>query len=401
MSTIPPGKLLPTVAMALLALFLCVKFYRNRHTDKVLLLSWMVISSLSSLTFNLYRILSPVTLPIYAVQVSALLLTLVFAYFGLYHYLNDNPYMNIFHMRLFRVVVIIGVVIILLSYFHQDSLESIGDDGRFVFSWQFFVSNIIFYSTLFYLELLVVYTYIANMKANTEITTFLVRRFICMVAFLVATIGNSLLMIINLFIFAFYTDIYFHDINVAFRVARTVCFVVFAIGMAMPNALLKHLAYPLERIRKARRKQYHQSLFFLRDILNTVVPGINRNIRDRVLRLYPALSQRETYYYAVIRCNTEINDARRIIWSYIDRTAPFTAKEEAEYIYRLLVDRMMFSEGGDHRPALPRYRSGDNNIASISQEDITRHNVAVARHLKKLLSVNSTVHNRNDRAYQG
>lgn len=139
-------------------------------------------------------------------------------------------------------------------------------------------------------------------------------------------------------------------------------------------------------MRRIYRDRQKGSLFYLRDILERIVPGVHRPIRDYVLSIYPIMSSSEEYYYSIIRCNSEITDARRIIWSHEFRCSPITSEEEAIHIFELISLNTKLNAAGSHRPAMPNYRFTTNDDISIQQKEIIRYNLCVVRHLKRLIS---------------
>ena len=98
------------------------------------------------------------------------------------------------------------------------------------------------------------------------------------------------------------------------------------------------------------------------------------------------MSASEEYYYSIIRCNSEITDARRIIWSHVLRVYPFTPEEEAVHIFDLLWSNTKLNTAGLYRPATPDYRLSIEDDISMQQKEIIRYNLSVVRHLKRLIS---------------
>jgi hypothetical protein len=99
------------------------------------------------------------------------------------------------------------------------------------------------------------------------------------------------------------------------------------------------------------------------------------------------MTSSEEYYYSIIRCNSEITDARRIIWSHVFRFYPITPEEEAARIFKLLTSNTKMRAPGSHRPASPTYRFTTDDDISIQQKEIVRYNLAVVRHLKRRIAM--------------
>ena len=133
------------------------------------------------------------------------------------------------------------------------------------------------------------------------------------------------------------------------------------------------------------RERQKESLFYLRDMLELIVPGIHRPIRDYVLTIYPIMSSSEEYYYSIIRCNSEITDARRIIWSHVFRFYPVAPEEEAAHLFKLLSSNATLNVAGVYRPAIPNYHFTTDDDISMQQKEIVRYNLSVVRHLKRLM----------------
>ncbi len=352
------AKVLPTVFCFSLATFLGLKAYRSRRSENHPTVLCLTTSALLASVFNLYMMIDPVTLFVSIVIQGSLLICLVFARFGLDQYLNGVEYQSPLKSRLLFANSMFIVIISILCYFHQDSLGSIGDDAYFRWSLELFTSTFLFYSMLTYIELSIVSIYAKNIRKHTEVTSYVIRRTMCMIGFA----------------------------SGAFFTGRSLGFTMFVLGIITPKYILILFSIPVNTIRKIYRERQKESLFYLRDILERIVPGIHRPIRDYVLSIYPIMSSSEEYYYSIIRCNSEITDARRIIWSHIFRCCPITPEEEATHIVKLLSLNIRLNTAGLHRPAMPNYRFTTNDDISTQQKAIVRYNLCVVRHLKRLLS---------------
>jgi hypothetical protein len=89
------------------------------------------------------------------------------------------------------------------------------------------------------------------------------------------------------------------------------------------------------------------------------------------------MSSSEEYYYSIIRCNSEITDARRIIWSHVFRFYPIAPEEEAMHIFKLMASDTRLYAAGLHRPAMPNYRFTTDDDISIQQREIVQYNLSV------------------------
>jgi hypothetical protein len=207
-----------------------------------------------------------------------------------------------------------------------------------------------------------------------------------MIGFASGACFTGVLMLLSLIILLFFGDRWLASINIWFRAGRSIGFAMFALGIITPKYLLIVFAIPFNTARRIYRERQKESLFYLRDILEHIVPGIHRPIRDYVLSIYPIMSSSEQYYYSIIRCNSEITDARRIIWSHVFRSDPITPEEEATHLFKLLTSNAKIRAAGSHRPASPTYRFTTDDDISMQQKEIVRYNLTVVRHLKRLIS---------------
>jgi hypothetical protein len=380
------AKFLPTVFCFSLTAFLGLKAYRSRRSENHPTVLCLTTSALLASVFNLYMMIEPVTLFVSIVIQASLLICLVFARFGLDQYLNGVEYQSPVKSHLFYVTSICIVVISILCYFHQDSLGSIGDDAYFRWSLELFTSTFLFYSMITYIEFSIVSIYARNIRRHTEVTSYVIRRCMCMIGFASGAFFTGVLMLVSLIVLLIFGDGWLLLINVWFRAGRSIGFTLFVLGIITPKYVLTVFSIPINTIRRIYRARQKNSLFYLRDILDLIVPGIHRPIRDYILSIYPIMSSSEEYYYSVIRCNSEITDARRIIWSHVSRSHPIVPEEEAKYIFELLTSNVKIKDAGPHRPATPIYRFTTDDDISIQQKEIVRYNRSVVRHLKRLVS---------------
>jgi hypothetical protein len=380
------AKVLPTVFCFSLATFLGLKAYRSRRSENHPTVLCLTTSALLASVFNLYMMIDPVTLFVSIVIQGSLLICLVFARFGLDQYLNGVEYQSPLKSRLLFANSMFIVIISILCYFHQDSLGSIGDDAYFRWSLELFTSTFLFYSMLTYIELSIVSIYAKNIRKHTEVTSYVIRRTMCMIGFASGACFTGVLMLVSLVILLLSGDRWLSLVNVWFRAGRSIGFTMFVLGIITPKYILTVFSIPVNTIRRIHRERQKESLFYLRDVFELIVPGIHRSIRDYVLSIYPIMSSSEEYYYSVIRCNSEITDARRIIWSHVYRFYPITPEEEAKHILELLASNTRLRNAGPHRPATPTYRFTTDDDISVQQKEIVRYNRTVVRHLKRLVS---------------
>src|SRR5215216_1007491 len=189
-------------------------------------------------------------------------------------------------------------------------------------------------------------------------------------AFAIGAFFTGFLMLISLMILLLFGDHWLARINVWFRAGRSIGFVMFVLGIITPTSLLAIFSTPINILRGVSRERQNESLFYLRDIFERIVPGIHRPIRDYVLSIYPIMSSSEEYYYSIIRCNSEITDARRIIWSHVLRSNPLTPQEEAMHLFKLLSSNVRLNTAGLYRPATPNYRLATGDDISMQQKEI-------------------------------
>src|SRR5687768_8436988 len=150
--------------------------------------------------------IEPVTLFASIVIQGSLLICLVFARFGLDQYLNGVEYQSPLRSCLFFVTAMCIVIISILCYFHQDSLGSIGDDAYFRWSLELFTSTFLFYSMITYIESSIVSIYARNIGRHTEVTSYVIRRMMCMTGFAIGAFFTGFLMLVNLVLLFLFGD---------------------------------------------------------------------------------------------------------------------------------------------------------------------------------------------------
>jgi hypothetical protein len=128
---------------------------------------------------------------------------------------------------------------------------------------------------------------------------------------------------------------------------------LFPIAQAIPQSVVIEAVQPLDRYLARRREDL---LRYLHQKMLQIVPG--EQLPGETFDLVDAL--------------TEISGARRIIWTQEAHAELITAPQEAQYLFDLLQQKKVIEKAGKHKPP------------QTANSDIIKHNLAVAKCLRKL-----------------
>jgi hypothetical protein len=204
---------------------------------------------------------------------------------------------------------------------------------------------------------LIIVTYVRTMQRHTDVT-YLARRLICLLGFLIAAIG---MVSVTIGIVAWtmsYTSIHATLIRV-YQIGKICALVVIAFGFLVPHRWLIWMTTPVRQLVVERRQQQDLLVAYLHAKMTQITPAVRLVTDDERL--------------GAIRVPIEISDARQLIWSQIARAQPITPRVEAEYLAQLLRAHRVIGAPGPHPPPPTRDR------------DVHRHNLATAWHLQRLL----------------
>lgn len=281
---------------------------------------------------------------------------IVFAYFGFDQLLNNTGYRPVWRSRLFWGTLLVSGILTLINYFQQDNLGSFGDGEFFRPTVLFYTSYCLNYALLTYLMIRILRLCLENLRHYIEFAYF-VRRLICTLGIVILTVCCGLLMEANLILSIFFGTTYRGVLNPIYYTGWASALIVLTIGLATPQAIFKRLIAPLENLAVMRQQQREAQLSYLHARLMTITPHVE--LQNELLRPY--------------RRTIEIGDARQVIWSHAESARQHVkARDEAEYIFDLLRNKIVLVEPADQIPPAP------------SRADITEYYVEVARHLQKL-----------------
>jgi hypothetical protein len=204
---------------------------------------------------------------------------------------------------------------------------------------------------------LIIVIYIRTMRQYTEIT-YLVRRLICILGFLILAAGMSSATIGIIAWTLSYTDIHKTLIRV-YQIGKINALVVIAFGFLVPHGWLTWMITPVRQFIVLRRQRQDILIAYLHSKMTQITPVVRLATQDERLR--------------AIRVPIEISDSRLLIWSQTVQVQPITPRVEAEYLAQLLRARSMIGTPGPHSPPPTR------------DHDVRRHNLATAQYLQRLL----------------
>lgn len=305
----------------------------------------MLIAMISSLP-------SPVPLWLYLIRVFCVQFGTLFLYIAVEQFFNNRPYQPLLRNRHFVVISALWLAGLGLVYLREQGLPP-GDNHQIVRPWAHYSSFALNYSIYLYLLGRIIRLYWRGLRRYRDLP-YLVRLWVCMCGFIAAAFSIVVQAIHDIVGpgIPFLPD---HLMHRGFEVGTLSTVVLLTCGFLMPQALMTRIVQPFQRMRVWRQQQRHASVQYLHHAMTRIVPGVqlhNQRLRD-------------------IRMLVEISDARQIIWSLQPHTLPITAEAEAAYLARLLVDNTIIDCPGQYQPP------------HTKQPDIVKHNLAVARILKR------------------
>lgn len=326
----------------------------------------LLISNMLMLIMAISSLPSPVPLWLYLIRVFCVQFGTLFIYIAVAQFFNNRPYQPMLRNRHFIVISVLSLIGLGLVYLREQGLAP-AHNHQVVRPWAHYSSYMLNYSIYLYLLARIILLYWRSLRRYRDLP-YLVRLWVCMCGFIAAAftmvvqgvhdiLGPSL---------RFLSD---HLLHRGFEAGMLSTVVLLTVGFLVPQALITRIVQPFQRMRIWRQQQHHASVQYLHHAMTRIVPGVqlhNQRLRD-------------------IRMLVEISDARQIIWSLQPHTLPITPEAEAAYLARLLVDNTIIDCPGEHQPP------------HTKQPDIVKHNLAVARILKRQL-VDVRIPSRSDRA---
>lgn len=365
--------------MLILSSFFLVRLIQLRNNEKGQMFAILALAALCQSCVFLYRISQPTTWITGSISMSGWLFCMIFAYPGLYAYLNGYKEPIKLNTRFTLTMSIIDIIIIFIRWFHQDSSAPLAETQMFNFSLPFFASNLLYYGSITAVDGLLAYVYWASMRTKRGISVFTVRRAFGVIVWSVAASTNGLVMILNLFLL-FFTNDAVALLNTICKTGRLISAIFIILSLVIPSTWYLPAVHFFQKTDNKRNQYNLHEMHMLRKIIQSIVPSIYRPVRDYILTIQPDIDPVKYQQFILIRCISEINDGRRIIWSYNPYTRSFSAEEEGEYILSLIREGNKIKDPGPYRPATPDYMSGKRKLSSDMRLAI-KHNKKVLKYI--------------------
>jgi hypothetical protein len=257
--------------------------------------------------------------------------------------------------RVARLTVILSVIVVISGYLSRDNLGVIFRNELFRPTLLYYMHYGLGALVVLFLDLLIVGAFWQSIRQAKELT-YRVRRMIGLVSMLAAVV-YALVIVLELLLSVFGSSAYRVQLDLVFYLALPLTTLMPLVNI-VPQSLLIRLVRPFENYTVRRQQREQQLIEYLHSRLIQIVPHVHlHNEQLRHLRL-----------------DIEISDARGIIWSQTSHQWPLSPEEEAEHLNELLRDKRVLSEPGEYVPP------------TTKQRDVQKHNLAVAKHLKHLVS---------------
>jgi hypothetical protein len=216
----------------------------------------------------------------------------------------------------------------------------------------YFLHNLV--QLIFVISIIV--TYARTMRRHTDLT-YVARRLLCLLGFLIATFGMASVTIGIVAWTLRHTAAHATSVRV-YQITKISGLIVIAFGFLVPHGWLTWIIRPASHLVARRQRQHDLLIAYLHGKMVQIAAGVQLATPDDRLR--------------ATRLPIEISDARQVIWSQTARAEPITPKVEAEHLDRLLRAGMVIISPGPHVPPPTRDRN------------VKRHNLATARQLRRL-----------------
>jgi hypothetical protein len=336
---------------------------RMQISEQVLPMHKLVISGVLVMTSAFGFTIHPAPFWVHCMRVAALYYGLLLSYSANRWLLTGTPHMLTRSKSLF-VTSLCMAAIIITGYISHDNLVLILTNESFERTTLYYLHYGLVASGLLVLYMCITWVIWKSILMSSDLT-YIVRRFIMLLSFVLAACCAALVSI-NLALSVSYGDMYRSFINQIFFCMLPVIGVMPAINV-VPDRWIVKLTRPLAQHRDLRQQGEQELLSYLHSKMVQIVPRVQlHNAELRHLRL-----------------DIEIGDARELMWSHVDRTISITPKDEAEYIHSLLDAQQVITTPGKHTPP------------SIRHMNIRKHNLAVAKYLKRRTSRVSPTIRRN------
>lgn len=183
---------------------------------------------------------------------------------------------------------------------------------------------------------MIVHLYWQDIQKYPDIT-YIIRRIVGMLAYVTATVMTAVVTL-NVMICLVFGDTLRAQLNTIYHLGKPIFFFLALIAFAVPQSIFRKFAAPVIWVSEKRRQQQNAQLEYLASILSKIAP------LQTILPL-PAGPVRR------IRLLTDISDCREVILSHMEQPKTLTPHTEADYILRLLHDRVVYTAPGNTHPA--------------------------------------------------
>lgn len=340
--------------------------YYHRDHARNMPVVWLSAGAIFILIGQGSALLAAYSIWIHLITSLAAYLGLLFVYWGLRHILYSTPpQRSLTNSIIFKIFLIFCIIAIalntgrIITWIPTDKESSLHYPVELdiwpPFYWQFntafyFVHD--FIQFVFLVLIVGLYTYTLNLYKNTA---YLARHIICNTGFFIASVGVGAILLRIVF-WSMGNDSQSLILIRTYQISKSIGSTTILIGFLTPHRFFVWTTKPIEDIKIYKQRQQYELLSYLHKKVIQTVPSV---------QLHPSILY-ET------RTLIEISDARQFIWSYMERSQPTTAKEEARRILELLNEHKVIDKPGPYLPPKMKIRN------------VSKHYCAVARHLRRL-----------------
>ena len=275
-------------------------------------------------------------------------------YYALDQMLNNKRRRPVLRSRVFPVTTLIVMIVVILDFHlgnHQSPLEGA---SPYTPTWISFTEAALSYFGLLYLEVLIVWVYTKDLRRHTDLI-YTSRRSFCILGFLVNILALLLLegsLLLSLFVKGGYSVV----ISSMYLLSLLLTGLLLAGGYTLPDRFFDKALRPIYTYITLHQRCQQELLSHLHQTMIQIVPSVQ-------------LGCEQIYDLRVL---IEISDVRQVIWSQERRTQPITAEDEAKHLLQLSRNHTKYDKPGEYHPAL------------ISDCNIVKYNIAVAKRLKSI-----------------
>lgn len=260
---------------------------------------------------------------------------------------------QLFKKRLYLCTTLTSLIVVTMSYAERSNLTWFVDNEPYDPTRMYYLSQILFYGVGLWIGILGIKQGI-QFSRTIVLLQYKVRTWLNIWVFVLITVG-VITVETNLVLSLLDGDTYRRALNTLYHGLKIALGATLLMS-GVPSSALARVDVPLGYLARRRNQARQRHITYLHERLTRVVP---------IVRL--TLEHGEH----AVRQRIEIGDARDIIWSHTKHSGPVSPQEEAELLFALNQANVTFSQPGPYQ-------------AAVIPHDGMQHNLAVARHLKKL-----------------